>query len=134
MKPSSPRSRLYADGPQVVALPPLDQRWLIAPFAVCGSLLIGAAFLIAVDLLQVGSAVTIALVATAAALCTAVVSFTMLRRENRQRKQEFLVALEELDLATLQHSATSPLIDDVSRRLLITYLNQRYPGWGNDRI
>ncbi len=126
IQPSSPRSRMYADGPQVVALPPLDQRWMIAPFAVLASTLIGASLLLSVGLLQLGFAVTLVV---AAALSTAVVSFFRLRRENRQRKQEFLAALEDLDLATLQHSTMSPLVDDVSRQLLVTYLNQRYPGW-----
>lgn len=72
--------------------------------------------------------------AAAGALCILIFCLIKVRRDDRQRRMEFLAALEELDLATLQHSATSPLIDDVSRRLLITYLNQRYPGWGNDRV
>lgn len=128
MQPSLPRSRLYSDGPQVVALPPLDQRWMLAPFVVCAGLLIGLGSLGRVGLLGLDVMSALGLSA-GAALCTAIISFFVLRRENSQRKQEFLAVLEDLDLAALQHSAMSPLVDDVSRQLLVTYLNQRYPGW-----
>lgn len=128
MKPSSPRSRLYSDGPQVVALRPLGQRWMLAPFVVGAGLLIGLGSLGRVGLLGLDVMSALGLSA-GAALCTAIISFFVLRRENCQRKVEFLAALEELDLATLRHSVTSPLIDEVSRRVLVTYLNQRYPGW-----
>jgi len=130
MKPSSPRSRLYSDGPQVVALPPLDQRWMLAPFVVCAGLVIGLGSLGSVGLLGLNVISAVALSA-GGALCTAMISFVMLRRENRQRKREFLETLEELDLATLQHSAASPLIDDVSRKVLVAYLDGRYPGWAD---
>lgn len=126
MQPSSPRSRLYADGPQVVALPPLERRWLIAPFVVLASLWTW----IGHGLLQ--SAVRsdfAAMTAAAGALCILIFCLIKVRRDDRQRRMEFLAALQDLDLATLQHSATSPLVDDVSRQLLVTYLNRRYPGW-----
>lgn len=128
MQPSPARSRLYSDGPQVVALPPLDQRWMLAPFVVCAGLVIGLGSLASVGLLGLDFKAALGLSA-GAALLTATVSFVMLRRENRRRKQAFTSALEGLDLATLQHSAVSPLIDDVSRSVLVAYLNHRYPGW-----
>jgi hypothetical protein len=90
---------------------------MLSPFAVFASLWIG------LGLLQLDSAFTIApAAAAAAALCTAVFSLI-------KRKRAFVEALEELDLATLQHSAASPLIDEVSRQLLVAHLNWRYPDW-----
>lgn len=126
IQPSSPRSRMYADGPQVVALPPLDQRWLIAPYLVFASLWMW----ISQGLLQSAAGSALApITAAAIALCIAVLCLIKVRRDDRRRRRAFLAALDELDLATLQHSTMSPLVDDVSRQLLVTYLNQRYPGW-----